>query len=101
MTVPDDKIPVIDDRRDNEPAGPRELPDELVDELLASARTPGEITGPDGLLAQRTKRLVERAMDAELTEHLRARRSGRARRARSSRVRRSLARALRGDLYLA
>jgi len=49
---------------------PPELPDELIDELLAGARTPEEITGPDGLLQRLTKRLVERAMDAELTEHL-------------------------------
>jgi len=46
------------------------LDDELVDELLAGARTEEEIVGPGGLLAQLTKRLVERAMDVELTEHL-------------------------------
>jgi hypothetical protein len=49
---------------------PPELPDELIDELLAGARTPEQVTGPDGLLQQLTKRLVERAMDAELTDHL-------------------------------
>jgi putative transposase len=49
---------------------PRELPDELIDELLAGARTPEEIAGAGGLLARLTKRLVERAMDAELTDHL-------------------------------
>jgi putative transposase len=47
-----------------------DLPDELIDELLAGARTPEEITGPDGLLQRLTKRLVERAMAAELTDHL-------------------------------
>ena len=47
-----------------------DLPDELIDELLAGARTPEEITGPDGLLHRLTKRLVERAMAAELSEHL-------------------------------
>src|SRR5204863_8225608 len=46
------------------------LGDELVDELLAGARSEEEIVGPGGLLAQLTKRLVERAMSAELTEHL-------------------------------
>jgi putative transposase len=46
------------------------LPDELIDELLAGARTAQEITGPDGLLSQLTKRLIERAMAAELSEHL-------------------------------
>jgi putative transposase len=47
-----------------------DLPDELIDELLAGARTPEQITGPDGLLQRLTKRLVERAMAAELSEHL-------------------------------
>ena len=42
----------------------------MIDELLAGARTPEEITGPAGLLSRLTKRLVERAMDAELSEHL-------------------------------
>lgn len=51
------------------PGGP-DLPDELIDELLAGARTPAELTGPGGLLSQLTKRLVERAMSAELDEHL-------------------------------
>ena len=51
------------------PAGGR-LADELIDELLAGARSEEEIVGPGGLLAQLTKRLVERAMDVELTEHL-------------------------------
>ena len=46
------------------------LSDELVDELLAGARSEQEIVGPGGLLADLTRRLVERAMDAELTEHL-------------------------------
>jgi putative transposase len=46
------------------------LDDDLVDELLAGARTEEEIVGPGGLLAQLSKRLVERAMDVELTEHL-------------------------------
>jgi putative transposase len=48
----------------------RQLPDELVDELLAGARSEEEIVGPGGLLAQLTKRLVERAMEVELTDHL-------------------------------
>src|SRR5437868_14111154 len=46
------------------------LGDEVMDELLAGARTEEEIVGPGGVLAQLTKRLVERAMAAELTEHL-------------------------------
>ncbi|MBV9047938.1 MAG: IS256 family transposase [Solirubrobacterales bacterium] len=47
-----------------------QLSDELIDELLAGARTEEEIVGPGGLLADLTRRLVERAMSAELTEHL-------------------------------
>jgi putative transposase len=48
----------------------RKLPDELVDELLAGASSEEEIVGPGGLLSQLTKRLVERAMEVELTDHL-------------------------------
>src|SRR5256714_5261426 len=46
------------------------LADEVIDELLAGARTEEEIVGPGGVLAQLTKRLVERAWPAELSEHL-------------------------------
>jgi putative transposase len=49
---------------------PDEVRDRLADELLAGARTEEEVVGPGGVLAQLTKRLVERAMSAELTEHL-------------------------------
>jgi putative transposase len=48
----------------------RKLPDDVVDELLAGARTEEEIVGPGGLLAQLTKRLVERALEVELTDHV-------------------------------
>jgi putative transposase len=46
------------------------LPDELVDELLAGAKSEEGIVGPGGLLSQLRKRLVERAMEVELTDHL-------------------------------
>ena len=46
------------------------LSDEVVEELLAGARTEEEIVGPGGVLAQLTKQLVERAMSTELSEHL-------------------------------
>ena len=42
----------------------------MIDELLAGACTEEEIVGPGGVLAQLTKRLVERALAAELSEHL-------------------------------
>ena len=38
--------------------------------MLAGARGGDEIVGPGGLLSQLTKRLVERAMEVELTDHL-------------------------------
>lgn len=43
--------------------------DTALDKLLAG-KTPAEIAGPDGLLKQLTKRLIERAMGTELTHHL-------------------------------
>src|SRR5919198_6436289 len=46
------------------------LSDAVVDELLAGARTEEEIVGPGGLLAQLTRRLVERALEVELIDHL-------------------------------
>ena len=53
------------------PVGVRDrLSDELIDELLAGARTEEEIVGPGGLLADLTRRLVERAMSAELTAYV-------------------------------
>ena len=56
---------------DELPPGVRDrLSDELIDELLAGARTEEELVGPGGLLADLTRRLVERALSAELTEHL-------------------------------
>ena len=46
------------------------LSGEVIDQLLAGARTEEEIVGRGGVLAQLTKRLVERALQAELREHL-------------------------------
>jgi putative transposase len=48
----------------------KRISDELIDELLAGASTEEEIAGPGGLLADLTKRLVERAMEVELTDHV-------------------------------
>ena len=42
----------------------------MIDELLAGASTQDEIAGPGGLLTELTKRLVERAMEVELTDHV-------------------------------
>jgi putative transposase len=48
----------------------RRISNEVIDELLAGASTEQEIAGPGGLLAELTKRLVDRAMEVELTDHL-------------------------------
>ena len=47
-----------------------EVPEELLSGLLADYKKPEDLIGENGLLKQLTKLLVERALDAELTEHL-------------------------------
>jgi putative transposase len=42
----------------------------LIDNLLKDYKTPEEILGDNGLLKQLTKAVLERAMQAELTQHL-------------------------------
>jgi putative transposase len=43
---------------------------ELIDQLLANYEKPEDLTGEDGLFKQLKKALIERALGAELTEHL-------------------------------
>src|ERR1700739_4069706 len=43
---------------------------ELLDQLLANYEKPEDLTGEDGLFKQLKKALIERALGAELTEHL-------------------------------
>jgi putative transposase len=43
---------------------------ELLDELLKEYKRPEDLIGEGGLLKELTKRLVERAMEAEMTHHL-------------------------------
>src|SRR5260370_14593480 len=42
----------------------------LIDQLLADYKKPEDIIGENGLLKQLTKAVLERAMQAEMTEHL-------------------------------
>ena len=42
----------------------------LIDKLLADYKKPEDIIGENGLLKQLTKALLERAMKAEMTDHL-------------------------------
>ena len=46
------------------------LPQELIDSLLANYQRPEDLIGEHGLLKQLTKALVERALQAEMAEHL-------------------------------
>jgi putative transposase len=50
--------------------GDREIPDELIDQLLGEYQGPEQLTGPDGLINQLRRRLIERAAGAELEQHL-------------------------------
>jgi len=47
-----------------------DIRDDLLKELLKDYKNPEDLLGKDGLLKQLTKRLVEKAMDTEMTEHL-------------------------------
>jgi len=47
-----------------------EVPEELLAGLLANYKKPEDLIGEEGLLKYLTKRVVERALEAEMTEHL-------------------------------
>jgi putative transposase len=47
-----------------------EIKKELLDELLKGYQKPEDVLGEDGLLKQLTKAVLERALNAELTNHL-------------------------------
>ncbi len=46
------------------------IPNELLDQLISGYKTPDDLIGENGLLKQLTKALLERAMQAEMTDHL-------------------------------
>lgn len=46
------------------------IKDELLDELLANYSQPGDLLGPDGLLTELKRRLINRVLESELTTHL-------------------------------
>ncbi len=52
------------------PKPPSPFSDALIDQLLAGYSKPEDLTGKDGILKQLTARLVERALQSEMTEHL-------------------------------
>jgi putative transposase len=47
-----------------------DVPEELLSGLLANYKKPEDLIGEDGLLKHLTKLVVERALEAEMTEHL-------------------------------
>jgi hypothetical protein len=56
---------------DRPPAQQSVIDQELADQLLARAQIEGiGLLGPDGLLSQVTKAVLERALGEEMTEHL-------------------------------
>jgi putative transposase len=44
--------------------------DELITQILADYQRPEDLIGSTGLLAQLTRRVIEKAMDVEMTTHL-------------------------------
>jgi len=46
------------------------IPDDLLDALMKDYKNPEDLIGETGLLKQLTKQLLERAMQAEMTDHL-------------------------------
>ena len=50
--------------------GKKAVPKELLDSLLADYRKPEDLIGENGLLKQLTKLLVEKALEAEIADHL-------------------------------
>lgn len=44
--------------------------DEILEEILKDYKNPADLIGKDGILKELTKRLVEKAMESELTHHL-------------------------------
>ena len=54
-----------------EPVEPALDGQSMAEQLVAQAREKGiELVGPDGLLSQLTKRVLETALEAEMSEHL-------------------------------
>ena len=64
-------IKTVPRQPDREPASKPLVDEQLADQLLARAQTEGvELLGPDGLLSQVTKAVLERALGEAMTHHL-------------------------------
>jgi hypothetical protein len=49
---------------------PMAIDKKLVDQVLANCEKPEDIIGENGLLKELTKAILERALEAEMTDHL-------------------------------
>lgn len=72
MTVTDSTVlEAVASKGDGAGPGRDAVPDELIDELMAKVKSDGiELLGDGGLIAQFSKRILERALDEELTDAL-------------------------------
>jgi hypothetical protein len=73
MTMTTDAVDTaaVAKKKQQEPGLPGGVSAELVGQLVEQARTSGlQLTGEGGLLQQLTKRVIEAAMDGEITDHL-------------------------------
>ena len=72
MSVTEAKMATVDGDQPRRTApGSTTIPGELVDGLMAKVAAEGlELLGDNGVLAELTKTILERALDEELTDHL-------------------------------
>jgi putative transposase len=61
---------MVADKKQNRLKKEKTVEDRLLDELVADYKSPEDMIGENGLLRRLTKKLLERALDTELTAHL-------------------------------
>jgi transposase-like protein len=66
-----DNVTEVEPGEPSEAASAKSVDDRLIDELVGRAQAEGlQLTGEGGLLQQLTKRLLESALEGEITDHL-------------------------------
>ncbi|GAA3063290.1 hypothetical protein GCM10020254_04030 [Streptomyces goshikiensis] len=66
-----ENVTEAESREPSEPQPSKSVDDRLIDELVSRAQAEGlQLTGEGGLLQQLTKRLLESALEGEITDHL-------------------------------
>ncbi|GAA3064792.1 hypothetical protein GCM10020254_05890 [Streptomyces goshikiensis] len=66
---PENTFPMAESREPSEPQPSKAVDDRLIDELVSRAAAEGlQLTGEGGLLQQLTKRLLESALEGEITD---------------------------------